>query len=297
MYHYIRPDNDEYPNFNSLPFDTFRRQLDFFEKEWGFISKNDYMDAVKSKNNPDGVVLTFDDGLKDHFNYAAAELKLRGLWGAFYIPTGIYSSNQKMLGVQRVHFLNGKYGASKILKEAKSLISDEMINKDNLQKFDKDVYRFSVYKKDASDLRKLFNYILKYKHRDLILDQLMKKFFNESILFSENYLTKDEIIQMNNDGNLIGSHTISHSVMSRLSYDDQRNEIKSSFDFLSNICDIDYKSFCYPYGYKSSYNKDTLEILEELEIDDAVMFDNKKQGKITDQYQLSRIDCNQFMDV
>ena len=79
MYHYIRPNNNEYKYFNNLDVDTFRRQLDFFEKEFGFIKKKDYIQAIKSKKNIDGVVLSFDDGFKDHYTYAAAELNERGL--------------------------------------------------------------------------------------------------------------------------------------------------------------------------------------------------------------------------
>ena len=96
---------------------------------------------------------------------------------------------------------------------------------------------------------------------------------------------------MSRAGNIIGSHTENHKVMSRLSFSDQLYEIRNSFKFLSEICDLSYKSFCYPYGYLSSYNEDTLKILEDEGIDDAVIFDNKIQGEIKDKFQLSRLDC------
>ena len=49
MYHYVRPNNDEYPYFNSISVDVFKKQLDFFEKEYGFLSKDEYQAAVKVK--------------------------------------------------------------------------------------------------------------------------------------------------------------------------------------------------------------------------------------------------------
>ena len=63
-----------------------------------------------------GVVLTFDDGLKDHYNFVYPELKRRGLWGIFYIPTGQYK-NKKILDVHRIHLLKGKLGSTKVLKK------------------------------------------------------------------------------------------------------------------------------------------------------------------------------------
>ena len=41
MYHYVRPKSKEYPFFNNLDLDVFRRQLDYFDNEYGFILKKD----------------------------------------------------------------------------------------------------------------------------------------------------------------------------------------------------------------------------------------------------------------
>ena len=97
--------------------------------------------------------------------------------------------------------------------------------------------------------------------------------------------------------NIVGSHSVSHRVLSRLSYQEQYNEIENSFDFLNNIVNQNYKSFCYPYGYKSSYNSDTLKVLSKLNVDDACVFDNKIQDDEIKRYELSRTDCNQFLEV
>lgn len=297
MYHYVRYRDPTYPNFNSLNFDIFRRQLDFFEHEYGFISRDDYIEAIRSCKNIDGAVLSFDDGFSDHYYYVFKELESRNLWGIFYIPTAAIRNISRLLGVHRVHFLNGKYGSSAILKESIEMVEDYMLQTDTIDEFDKEIYQYSDYGVDAKKLRRLFNYYLKYDYRDEILDKLMLKHFDEPKLGEKTYLTKSQIREMSHSGNIIGSHTENHKVLSRLSYEEQLYEIKSSFDYLSSICQLDYKSFCYPYGYLSSYNEDTLKILREEGFDDAVIFDNKEQGKIVDKYQLSRVDCNNFMDV
>lgn len=296
MYHYVRPDNKEYPYFNHLNLDIFERQLDFFEKKYGFISKNEYMNAIKSGTNIKGVVLSFDDGFKDHYKNVMNILEERGLWALFYISTSVYSS-KKLLGVHRIHYLNGKYGARRILKECEPFIENFMLDEENIKEYDTQIYTYFNYDKESKYLRRLFNYLIKYEYRDIVLDNLMNKLFDEDILFNEVYLTKDEIKQLHQKGNIIGSHSETHKVLSRLSFDEQYDEIKNSFDYLNNIIPLDYKSFCYPYGYSTSYNKDTLEILKMLNIDDAVLFDNKVQLDEIKKYELSRIDCNNFMDV
>ena len=63
--------------------EKFKRQLDFFQSKFGFIEKNDYIEAIKSKKNIKGVVLTFDDGLKDHIQFVLPELIKRKLCNDF----------------------------------------------------------------------------------------------------------------------------------------------------------------------------------------------------------------------
>ncbi len=40
MYHYIRESLKQLPNFRYLHIENFKKQLDFFEKEFGFVTYN-----------------------------------------------------------------------------------------------------------------------------------------------------------------------------------------------------------------------------------------------------------------
>ena len=202
-----------------------------------------------------------------------------------------------MLGVHRVHYLKGRYGSKAILDEAYNHIDHHMLDHKTISQFDKEIYTGSNYEKCEKELRRLFNYFISYEYRDLVLDRLMEVFFNEDNIFKELYLSLDDIKKIGSAGNIIGSHTLSHRVLSRLSYQEQYEEINDSFCFINNLVDQDYKSFCYPYGYRSSYNTDTFKVLRELNVDDACAFDNKIQGDEINRYELSRIDCNQFLEV
>ncbi|MDA9006518.1 polysaccharide deacetylase family protein [Litoricola sp.] len=296
MYHYVRPDNPEYPYFNHLNIDKFRRQLDYFDKQYGFLKKEEFFEAIDKNKSPDGVVLTFDDGFKDHYQYVLPELVNRGLWGLFYVSTHVYQSS-KLLGVHRTHYLKGKYGAKQILKDTLELVEDHMLDHETISEFDTEIYTFSGYDTEEKKLRRMFNYYISYEYRDGILDKLMEKYFDEQELHKQVYLSLDEMCDIKNAGSVIGSHTVHHKVLSRLSYQDQASEIQNSFEFLNSNVGLDQYCFCYPYGYKSSYNSDTLDILIKLHVHNAVVFDNRVQLGDLQRYELSRQDCNLFMEV
>ena len=65
MYHYVRFGSENFPYFRYLHFHNFCRQLDHFEKIYGFVSKEDFLESVEKRENLTGrgVILTFDDGI------------------------------------------------------------------------------------------------------------------------------------------------------------------------------------------------------------------------------------------
>ena len=79
MYHYVRPSNKKNGNLRYLDKDHFQVQLDFFEKNYGFLSQEEFMYNFKNKIITKKVLLTFDDGLKDHYNYVFPILKERNI--------------------------------------------------------------------------------------------------------------------------------------------------------------------------------------------------------------------------
>ena len=103
---------------------------------------------------------------------------------------------------------------------------------------------------------------------------------------------------MHNEGMIIGSHTVSHPVMSTLSDQEQEFEITKSFDFLKSIIkNFDFKTFCYPYGGFHSFNNKTINILENqncLFSFNVEQRDIESSDLLNKPHALPRYDCNQF---
>lgn len=102
---------------------------------------------------------------------------------------------------------------------------------------------------------------------------------------------------MQEGGMIMGSHTVNHPVMSKLTPNAQAQELTQSFDFLSDLIELKHKTFCYPYGGAHSYTSETIEILEQLGC--LFSFDvSSRDITIEDIHQhrhtLPRYDCNEF---
>lgn len=298
MYHYVRPYDDEYPNFKNLDIEDFKKQLDFFEEEFGFVKKSDFLESFETKRIPEGVILTFDDGLSCHYNYVFKELTDRNLWGIFYIPTHPLVNN-KILDVHRTHLLLGKYNPIEVFTFLNKIVTDSMIDKTKLEEFK--IFTYNSQENDQYSLlvKRMTNYFIDYNFRSKIMDKLMRYFFpDESEICKTFYLNEAQIKEMYDQNMVIGSHTVNHPVMSRLSKEDQQTEIVSSFHLLESITNNhSYRTFCYPYGGWHSFNSITESLLKEnhckysfnvehrdIELNDLL---NRPQA-------LPRYDCNQF---
>jgi peptidoglycan/xylan/chitin deacetylase (PgdA/CDA1 family) len=298
MYHYVRPFDSEYPYLKNLDINNFKKQLDFFEQEYGFLTKEEFIDSFKTGNTKKGIVLTFDDGLHCHYNYVFKELKKRNLWGVFYISTQPYTKHT-LLNVHKIHLLLGKNKPEKLIDYLNEIINDSLFNPIKLKEFQKATY--STQNSDEYTLlfKRILNYYIDIKFKTKVVDHLCDKFLsNSEDLVKSFYLSTEHILEMHNAGMIIGSHTVSHPVMSTLSGQEQELEITLSFNFLKSIIKkFDFKTFCYPYGGFHSFNSKSVDILnrqnckfsfnvEQRDIESLDLL-NKPQA-------LPRYDCNQF---
>ncbi len=298
MYHYIRYANQEFPSFKFLHFNDFSKQLDYLQKHFKIMHPNLLKDAVERGEDTNDIVLTFDDGLKDHYAYVLPELLSRGVSGIFYVPTSIYS-RFKILDVHRLHLLLGKYNGKIIYTHLMDLINEEMLSHAHVREFKTLTYSSQQNDQFVQLVKRIINYFISYEYKEDTMDKLMHHFFpEEQQLLNECYIAPSEIKEMHDSGMVIGSHTVNHPVMSKLNEVQQDFEILSSFNYLETITGgLPYKTFCYPYGGYYSFTNCTEQLLKNH----ACVFSfNVEPRDITANdllnrpHALPRYDCNLF---
>jgi peptidoglycan/xylan/chitin deacetylase (PgdA/CDA1 family) len=93
----------------------------------------------------------------------------------------------------------------------------------------------------------------------------------------------------------VGSHSVTHSVMSALPADAQWNEITNSKTRLEEIVGGRITSFAYPYGSRSDYTRVTMDLLKAADFDRACTNVSKLVRPGTNRFRLSRFlmrDCD-----
>lgn len=292
MYHYIRDNDSRSPYFNNLTKTTYLQQVKRFEKKYGIIKNSD--DLLKQNKK---ILLTFDDGLKDHF-FAAKVLSKINRIGIFFLPT-LPLESKKILNVHKVHLILGKIKPLIALEELKNYMKEKKIklNFKNFKTKYKNTYKRFNDNVHKNEFKKIINYLIGDSIlQTKLLDHLLNKFKIYPI-HKDMYLNNKDIKDMLKMGMIIGSHSHSHTILTNMDYKKQLNEISTSMKILKKRFKIEIKHFCYPYGGKISYNLDTIRILKQQGIERAFTIGGEDTNLLKVKkydYEIKRYDCNEF---
>jgi peptidoglycan/xylan/chitin deacetylase (PgdA/CDA1 family) len=297
MYHYVRPGAPGLPHFPYLSLANFERQLDWFGQTYGFVSREKFLQWVQGGPVPRGVVLTFDDGLRDHVDFVLPALCKRGIFGLFYIPSApILTSN--LLDVHKVHLAVGRMGGAAVLAWLEKEAPEILPPPDGRNRV------ASHYAAQTSDdatkfVKHLFNWQLSAEERGPVLDALLDHaFLGTPPSWRDFYLDENGIGRLSDAGMGVGSHSHTHPLLSRLSAKEEKDEINISCAFIERVGGSRIWGFCYPHGSPETYSERTQEAVTKAGCPFAFAVsarDIDEPLPASARYALPRHNCNAFV--
>jgi peptidoglycan/xylan/chitin deacetylase (PgdA/CDA1 family) len=303
MYHYVRFPCSDLPHFAFLHRDAFAKQLRWIELEFGFVPQQDFLEWLSdpaSVRKPSGVVLTFDDGLIDHYEFVAPLLADFRTWGIFYVPTQPLIS-RKMLNVHRAHVLLGFLSGTRCLELLELLVTEEMFEPECFLKYSSTTYTRQASTSEATKhFKRIINYYIDSKFQTHLLDQMVSTAMDSSVwatLTQDFYVTPTMLRSLRGAGNLIGSHSDTHRLLSNLPGDEQKREIEISLSKLRKIMKEPVRTFCHPYGGFHSFTEETERLLSEAGVQFSFNVEQRDisvHDVLSRPHALPRYDCNFF---
>lgn len=275
MYHYVRPLKDSrFSKLKALELSAFERQLDYLAEWYNFVTPAQVMDAIDGIQSlpKNAVLLTFDDGYKDHFDYVYPTLKSRGIIGIFFPPTGSIYEN-RLLDVNRLHFVLASVDVKVLVNRLEDIIRFASPG-EQLKTIE--VYRRLFWERNRYDpedvnyFKKMLQHGLPEKFRGAVIKQLFAEYvdLDEASFSKKLYMNPAELKEMKDGGMEIGSHGHNHYWLEKLNMKQQIYDIECSLSLLRKDDLLsDRYWFCYPYG---SNNKTTQLILKDRECGAAV---------------------------
>jgi len=256
MYHYVRDiKNSKFPGIKGLEKSELINQIEFLKKKFHVITIEEIIEYIyENRELPsNSVLLTFDDGLKDHFHNVFPILKQYEIKGSFFIPIKPIEE-KKVLDVHKIHLILAKVrDFNIIINEIKKHISQNkrLYNLRSFQEYYQSFSLFSRYDpKEIIFIKRMLQRELPEQLRIKIVDELFRRFvINDEVDFAEKfYVNLEEMKEMTESGMYIGSHGYSHKWFTKLSNIELEKEVSLCVKFAKKNCGNNDLVMCYPYG-------------------------------------------------
>ena len=270
VYHYVRQlALSRYPAIKGLEAHAFDAQLEYIARHYEVCGARDVVAASRGGRPlpPNACLLTFDDGLADHFGVVFPRLVNRRWSGVFFPPVSAVA-RERVLDTHKIQFiLAGTDDHQALARRVVELVERarreaDVPSADELRGRYAEPSRFG----DSADVM-FVKRVLQRGLPEAIRARITAALFDEVVGVDERvfarelYLDREQLRCMLASGMEVGGHGAEHVWLDALDRRAQAREIELTRAFLADLRGHarDW-TMCYPFG---AYNADTLALLAE----------------------------------
>lgn len=267
MYHYVRDlPTTRFPRIKGLLTDAFRHQVDSLRTTYEMATLESALAFWRGDYVPtrDLCLLTFDDGLQDHYTDVLPILAERSVQGLFFLITAS-CEERRVVSAHKNHFLTAALGLetyrAAFLRRLREVSAGVDVSVDLAQV--RRTYRWDS--EEAGAFKYLLNFRLSAAMRDQVLDRLFHDHLGDETQFAQQlYVSWEQARQMQRSGMLMGGHSHNHMALATLSPEAQRKDLETCATLLRRQLDGQTVwPFSYPYGKAETFNGGTVQALRD----------------------------------
>ncbi len=294
MYHYVRDlPRTRFPTIKGMLTSDFAAQVGALTARHEMASLESALAYLNGRYTParDLCLLTFDDGLREHFSDVFPILAERRIQGIFGLITQCIEEHKVAL-VHQNHFLMATLDFATYEREFRQQLAELP---DELDLAIDSAEAARTYRWDTPEIA-VFKYLLNFKLPEpvkaRVLDTLFARHLGDEAQFArELYLSWEQARQMQEAGMLMGGHTHQHLALSSLSDADQLDDLTTCTRWLKTRLNPQALwPFTYPYGKRNSFTPDTVATLQSLDYACAFATEVGDNEPGQDSFVIRRID-------
>ena len=298
MYHYVRDlPRTRFPRIKGMTLNEFRTQIAWLASHYEMTSLHRALEFLRGDYTPAGdlCVLTFDDGLKEHYTDVMPILAEYSIQGIFGVITSCIE-NHIIAPVHMNHFLMAELDFDTYRSVFIRRLEEMKPGALTFAYVDPQVAQqsYPLDTREVATFKFLFNFSLNPCVRDAIVKSIFDEYFGDQESFAcELYMSWEEVREVQNAGMLVAGHTHWHRPLSTLTDAELDTDLSTSRALLDqNLAPQDLWPFSYPYGKKNSYTEAVVRLLPRLGFTCAFNTECGANSTGAHVFELNRVDCN-----
>jgi peptidoglycan/xylan/chitin deacetylase (PgdA/CDA1 family) len=224
---------------------VFSVQMKYLARYYNVVSMDDVFKAVQEgvQLPKRAVLITFDDGYYDFADIAWPILKRQGLTATVFVPTAYPDQPQLSFWWDRLY--------RSFMSFPETFFRSSLIGSLPLE----------TSQDRLTSIKKLQNYLKTLPHEQAtqLIDDLCSE-LQDSRNCQKSTMGWKELRRLAKEGVTLGSHTRTHPILTQVSPEKVREEVRGSIEDLKREIGYAQPIFCYPNG---NYNDQIMGILKE----------------------------------
>jgi peptidoglycan/xylan/chitin deacetylase (PgdA/CDA1 family) len=255
-YHYVRPENSE--GVTGVSPDEFDAQLAAIGQSHRFVTVHEFIamhdERARHPQRDTGgdpiALVTFDDALRDQYEFAADVLDRRGVPAVFFAPMRPFADDAE----------RGENRSPWTTQHLLHALAEELGWRELERRVDEALGPVPI---DAAAMNHLYHYEVESKRR---LKYTMAfalpeprargvlQWINQSVglLASEWFMSAHELLELQSSGHAVGGHGFDHVAFSNLTPREQAAEMQRSQAVMSRLLGAMPRSIAFPFGRSTS---------------------------------------------
>ncbi len=244
---YAEAEADTDPSLFSATPEQFSEQMQVLADNYCVVGIEEVVSALQNKYAlpPRSVLITFDDAYLDFKTYAWPVLRRLNLPAVLFVPTNYVSGEQKVFWWDRLYHA--------VVQTKHETLDLPRVGHWTLRTPAERHRAFENLKQLVSSCQ----------HRDArnLLDIIIQE-LDVPPMDGPACLTWQDIREMADEGLVVGAHTRSHPLLSRISIEEARQEISGSQQDIQQHVGLSWPLFAYPSGHAMDLQPGLLDVLQ-----------------------------------
>jgi peptidoglycan/xylan/chitin deacetylase (PgdA/CDA1 family) len=294
-YHYVRPVfGHPFPGIHGVTPDEVESQLRLLGSVGEFVSPKQIRDAVRGQSSlPErAIAVTFDDGLREQFEWALPVLDRLGVAALFFVNTGPIS-RCAVSTVHKIHLLSAQVSPGRLwaMLEAEAKRLRVRIRRDGRGRAASVQYPYDT--PESAELKYLLNTELAERERNALVAPCFTAVFgeDEAAVSRSLYMSVEQLRELG-ARSVVGTHCDEHVLLSGVSPDSVRDRVLTSVEQLSKWSGQAPYALSYPYGSYEASSRAAGAGAAAAGIEFAFTGERAGNPDLAHPLHLARFDCN-----
>jgi peptidoglycan/xylan/chitin deacetylase (PgdA/CDA1 family) len=297
MYHYVRDlPNTPLPRLKGMLTSAFCQQLRALREHYELATLETALAFLQGTYTPprDLCLLTFDDGVKEHYTEVTPLLVEQGIQGIFFLITSCLQE-QHMISVHMNHVLMATLEFAEYQQAFFKRLHTHVSLPTAMSQVDPQAAQ-RTYRWDTPEVaafKYLFNFVLTPEIRDQVVHSLFTDYIAPEESFAPSwYVSWEEARSMQEAGMVLGGHSHRHHPLASLPQDTLAWDVHTCQQLMhTNLHPQTSWPFSYPYGKTATFNAQTITYLRAAGVTCAFCTEVGSNAFGSDLFAIRRIDC------